>query len=511
MIQDRFLHVVGEKNKFLNYHQTSKCRVKAHWIIKNDDIEGKHYLVRLKETSNRLQKLIRHAVDKNERLHAYGRKWSFSDVARAENGWVLQTDRLNYILPLGKAYYEDQRTPREEYFLVQAGAKISDINKRIERDSIGRALATSGASNGQTIAGAIGTGTHGSAIDVGSMQNMVAGIQLLTGKKNLWLEHPDNPVLNEAFTKRIGAELVRDENLFEASLVSLGALGIVHSVLLHTEKRYLLESFRKKIPLDQIKRTMDTLDFRGVPIIGKKKRPYFFQVIVDPGATDGKAYVTTRYKKRAPKKYRPRYGLKEKYDLGDDLPGLVVRLLKVASPLRAPVVTALLKNKLKTLSGGKQNTGTPGETYDLTSGQKGAEGAAIALPVGYSALALKLALEAYKEQPWAPMIFAFRYVAQSRGLMAFTRYDPCCVLDLDGLHTRDGSTINLMEAIRQKFDDADIPYTQHWGKLNNISPARLKKGYAGKVNKWHRAREEILSNAEQRVFSNDFLENSGLS
>ena len=78
---------------------------------------------------------------------------------------------------------------------VQCGTKVSKVNERLETVQRKRALRTSGASNGQTIGGMIGTGVHGSAIGVGGLESQVAGLQLLTASQNLWIEParaPDN-------------------------------------------------------------------------------------------------------------------------------------------------------------------------------------------------------------------------------------------------------------------------------------------------------------------------------
>ena len=78
--------------------------------------------------------------------------------------------------------------------------------------------------------------------------------------------------MTKAFAAMLGAELVRDKLLFRAALVSLGALGIVHSVLLRTVEIYLLRSYLRKMDLAKIEPAMNSLDFTGVdlPIPGKR-------------------------------------------------------------------------------------------------------------------------------------------------------------------------------------------------------------------------------------------------
>ena len=151
----------------------------------------------------------------------------------------------------------------EDLYFAQCGAKISRINERLETTTRRRALRTSGASNGQTIGGMIGTGVHGSAIGVGGFESQVAGLQLLTATQNLWIEPARAPTMTAAFAAKLGATLVRDNAKFDAALVSLGALGIVHSVLLRSTGRYRLNSSLRHIPFGQIQTALNTLNFTG--------------------------------------------------------------------------------------------------------------------------------------------------------------------------------------------------------------------------------------------------------
>ncbi len=158
-----------------NHHGTVTVPVAARWQIVNEN-QTTPSIAGMKATAERLQRLIGHAVAQRVRLRAIGSRWSFSEVAAAENGWALQTQRLNYHFAVGAGSLDPGFAgAKEDLYLVQAGRSIAEINRAIEAQARLRSLRTSGASNGQTIAGAIGTGTHGSAIDVGALESQVAG------------------------------------------------------------------------------------------------------------------------------------------------------------------------------------------------------------------------------------------------------------------------------------------------------------------------------------------------
>ena len=80
--------------------------------------------------------------------------------------------------------------------------------------------------------GAVAPGTHGAAIDIGGVQEYVVGIHLIgAGGRHIWLERASRPIVTDAFVAMLGAELVRDDAMFNAALVSFGSFGIVHAVL----------------------------------------------------------------------------------------------------------------------------------------------------------------------------------------------------------------------------------------------------------------------------------------
>ncbi len=110
-------------------------------------------------------------------------------------------------------------------------------------------MRTCGASNGQTIVGAFSTGTHGSAIDAGSTPDFVVGLHIVTGPHtHIWLERATHPVVADAFVEKLNTNLVRNDDLFNAALVSFGSFGFIHGVMIETEEIYLLECYRQRIP-----------------------------------------------------------------------------------------------------------------------------------------------------------------------------------------------------------------------------------------------------------------------
>jgi hypothetical protein len=504
MAEDEFLKLV-KGGTWTNFHATVNVPIKGLWKIRNPSAAAS--LDNMKATAERLQKLIRLATDQQVRLRAAGARWSFSDIAAAKDGWALQTTSLNHDFIIKKSVCDPAFTEDPAILVfAQAGVSVGELNLKIEKPGRRRSFRTTGASNGQTVAGMIGTGVHGSAVDQGAFESEVVGLQLLTGTRNLWLEDPDQPVMSEGFAAKLGAKLVRDKLWFRAALVSLGALGIVHSVMLRTVPTYLLRSYRRKMELAEVEAAMNSLDFTGVPLPHPDRRPYFFQVVVHPDPAEKIAYVTTRYKEDCPPGQVVDPSVKSGYDVGNDLPALFSTLVNLAPAVTPALVKIAMGQQLAPF---ENRLNSPGETYTYTTSKPGSAGASVAVPANRISEALAIARAAYKTVPGAPATFAMRFATGSPGLLSFVQYPRTCIIDIDGVENP--KTRKVMEAVRAAMDAAHFPYSQHWGKLNNLTKARVRASYGTKVDEWNKARAQLLPTAEERfVFSSDLLATAGL-
>ena len=167
------------RKSWTNWHESVRQKVRDLYDLHNPDTpassEG------LRQTTAMIQGILREAVAQEIPVRALGGGWSFSR-APATDGWVLNTKPLNWVFPISPGSLVPSRADQAaNLFLVQCGNNISEINRYLETDKE-RSLKTSGASNGQTFAGAVSTGTHGSAIDVGALQDHVIGMHLITWK-----------------------------------------------------------------------------------------------------------------------------------------------------------------------------------------------------------------------------------------------------------------------------------------------------------------------------------------
>jgi len=144
------------------------------------------------------------------------------------------------------------------------------------------AFRTLGGAGGQTVVGASSTGTNGGDFDRPPVADSIVAIHLVAdGGKHYWIEaaDPGVPQLTDDFmmslefrTEELGGvdnfEIIRDNSVFDAVLVSAGRFGVIHSVVLKAVPEYALHE-KRRIHLwqdirDQIKDRSSPL-YRDVP------------------------------------------------------------------------------------------------------------------------------------------------------------------------------------------------------------------------------------------------------
>ncbi len=453
-----------------------------------------------------LQGWITKAQQRGLALRAYGGGWSLSSVA-ATDGILLNTRSLNYNF----RFRTDQLAPgcpiaAENLVLVQCGMTIGQLSDFLA--TIGKSIKTSGASNGQTIAGAMATGTHGSAISVGAIQDGVRGLHLITAADtHVWVE-PSSPVLADAVIARLGAQPSRNDEIFNAALVNLGSFGLVHSVLLEVEDLYHLWTMRKKLPDNAaLRAAMERLDFSGLALPRPGVRPHHFQTVTNPHDA-GSVFVSIMYKDKTPSADCKPLPPGAKFRQGDDAMeaiGVITRLFPgIAGPLAGP----LLAKGLPEFEG---QCGIHGEVFNLTTTRGKSAGSALGIPLARVGEAYQLAIKTTREAKFAGLI-SLRYVPASRATLAFTFHAPhTCILDLDAPNS--SKTQQVFNKVWKAFDDAGIPYTMHWGKMNNLDAARVVRGYGQpRVDAWFAARRTLLPTpALRKTFANAFLRGVGLA
>lgn len=492
-----------------NYHQNFEQGIQGVYLLSNGP--SGTILERYNDATALAQKLISAASGVHE-LHSLGSGWSFSTVASTQ-GVLLNNKQQRLYLTIGNPAFlhPDRHKKVGRFFLFQAGMTIKAISKIL--DGLKLSLPTSGASDGQTIAGALSTGTHGAAIDFGAIPEFVVGLHIATGpRSSVWIERNSYPVVDPEIPRRLGAELRReDDALFDAALVGLGAFGIVLGVLIEAVPRYLLEVHVKRVPRSAgLERAMDAYDFTGLAAGHPDQRPYHFGVVVNPH-DQGQAIVTLMYKRPYRAEHSNAGFIDPEAGLGDDalelLSALIDHLPGVGDLLVPKIVKDVIEDRYREVEGAQ---GLHSEVFDATTTRGKIASAAIGFPAARATEVLELMLDLHERKGPYPGALGMRFVKGTRATLGFTRFPDTCVIELDGV---DGELARRFNREAWKaFEQSGIEHTVHWGKMNELTPARVRAMYGDeRVDAWRTARASLLTSAVRRVFDSDFLRAAGLA
>jgi FAD/FMN-containing dehydrogenase len=127
---------------------------------------------------------------------------------------------------------------------IEAGMEVGILNLLLEKR--GLAMCTLGGANGQTIAGAVSTSTHGGDVDRSPLPDYVRALHLVTASgREIWLEKGSSSITDDdgCLRRAVGCQhlcVVRDDDIFNAAVVSVGRFGVVYSVVLQVTKAFRL-------------------------------------------------------------------------------------------------------------------------------------------------------------------------------------------------------------------------------------------------------------------------------
>lgn len=471
--------------KWSNLHRTVSVDVADVYDLGNEQ-QGTA-LERYNDSTNGILGLFRDSVTTGVPIRPLGGNWSLSPIASTP-GIILNTKPLNLIFNVSKESIESSYAkPANRLCFAQCGASVWELNDYLRPK--GLSLSACGASNGQTIAGAMATGTHGAAIHFGAIQDAAIGIHLIVGpNRHIWLERASEPVVTQAFADKLNTTIIRDDEAFNAAITGLGAFGFVHGILLETEDLYLLEAYLRRLPYDDaMKHQLTELDWKlpDLPYPGEK--PFHFQFLINPYDLKNGAYMTTMYKRPYAEPYTKPKPNGEGIGPGDDAPCFIGKLSGAVPALVPILVTKVLGGSLKPY---EKVTGTLGEIFNNTLLRGNVASAAIGFSVKDVPKVVDIVLQVNAAHGPFAGLFAFRFVKKSRALMAFTRFDPTCVLELDGVQSK--GTDRFYDAMWNALDKAGIRYTFHWGKMHAMNPQRLERAYGQDAVRFQAARKRIL-------------------
>lgn len=497
------------------------------WTVNHAGVGGLSDSALYKRATQNLQWLIGDAIDNNYTLRAVGANWSLSPVAMCSGG-MLQTKELDLIFDIKASHITPEYTARgrthADLKFIECGTQIARINKALEIDSYpARSIIASGGSNGQSIAGATATGTHGAALYTGAVHDAIAGIHLVTGRdRHVWIERASAPVASDAFISWLGAVPIRNDDLFNAAVVSFGSFGFIHGIMLETSPLFLLKEYRiATLHSDELMFAFANLDMPLLKLLLPEMPEstaghelYHMEINMNPytAKTSKKGmYVFLFYKVPVPPGHVVNHG-------GDHPAGPGPEFIGMMKGLLAALGGNLSYNHVKrqTTKEFEQNVRQPtpepksiGAIFRDTRFTGNIASFAFAIDTATLPQTIDEILAVIAQDAFAGAV-AVRFVKGTEATLGFTRFAHSCVVEMDGLDS--DANHDVFAKVIHRLEYRQIPYTLHWGKLNNpINADRVVKMYgADKVKQWKISRETLLTPETRAVFTNRFMIHCGL-
>lgn len=167
--------------------------------------------------------IVRRAHEAGERVKVIGTGHSFTSAAMT-SGVLVSLERMDGVIDI------DQVGRR---VTVQAGKTLRSLGRELA--AAGLALPNLGDIDGQSIAGAINTATHGTGLELGNIATTVIGMELVDGTGTV-----------------VRCDADREPALLHAARVGVGALGVVTQVTMQCVPAFNLHARESIEPLDDL-------------------------------------------------------------------------------------------------------------------------------------------------------------------------------------------------------------------------------------------------------------------
>jgi hypothetical protein len=497
-------------------HQSFRQPLDGEYAFRLDQ-GGQAPLDTYNAATKELQEIIGECLRDGTTLRARGSLWSLSQVA-VTDGRLIDTKALRQAFSFPPVLIDPRYTAAggnpARLRLIECGNSIDAVSRYLFGDRL--SLKASGSNNGQTLAGALSTGTHGSAFKVGAIQEMAVGLHLVVGPgKHVYLERNSQPVMKPDFARSLGAEFLQDDDLFNAALISFGSFGVIHGMMVEARELFILNAIRFNHPYDDaLKRAVTTLDLSGLRLpasaaAAPKDKPYHFEIFYNPneGTPPAEAIVLVMFEEPFDESYVP-----PEWDASDAGPGasgldVMGTLLEIIPQPLTPLVVKILNDQVRDQYAPMTKKGVIRDLFRGEKTQGKTLGCGIGLPLPRALEGLEIAFRTYRHSgDVMPIILSHRFVKGTQALLGFTRFDPTAVLEIDAINTP--GTRKYLQTVWADLDAAGIPFTLHWGKFNSfLTPSRVRKMYGdAAVDRWIASRNGLLESPEvAKVFANPFI------
>ncbi|WP_017671316.1 FAD-binding protein [Blastomonas sp. AAP53] len=490
---------------WVNYHGTESADLSDLVELQNSTASTGRAVLR--DVAHDVLALLQQARQAGQQVRPLGAGWSPSPISVVQGGWLVETRNINRCFRLTA---RDVAPGRDAscLMLVQAGATVDEVNDSAEE--LGLSLRTGGASNGQTWAGACATGTHGSVLAAGGIQDHVRALQVVTPSGVFWVE-PHQPVMSPDFVGATGSTIFRDDDVFAACQVAVGAMGFVTAMVIECVPIYMVRNIQKRAKLARGDITrLANGDFRGFSrALALDEQPHFVQVILNPFAPFTRdALLRLLYLRDfdpgIPPPPRPLAGA------GHDALTLIGKAMAGLDLFRADVLQLAMRAGYATQRdiSDPEAVATWGHTTEPHNPIANLFNGSVTMARSDLERAFDPLIEAFLNGGGGTVV-TLRFMQRAAGLLAPARFENNVVIDFDG--PRSDVSHRSYRAVVARLDAMGIRFTRHWGKTNDLDAARVASDYGDDYRRFRLAQRRLLADpGDIAVFRSDPLVHLGL-
>ncbi|KAK3360568.1 FAD-dependent oxidoreductase [Lasiosphaeria hispida] len=256
--------------------------------------------------------IIGEAEHKKASVRAIGSGHSFSDITNTQDAVLVDPhEGLKQVFSVDASILHDGSDPAN-MIRAQCGITVADLNKELDARKLG--LINMGAYDGQTISGALSTGTHGSGAKYGPMADFLLSIVLVTESGKVYQIEPSpsstpQPITDPAKfpghlpeAPDIPAELKQDDDWFRTAKVAMGCLGIIYSYTIRVQKAFSLSEVRTMTTWEDMKPLLSS-SLWPPPILQNTDH---FELLINPYAQGDSTHKCIQVKRTREELTNPR-------------------------------------------------------------------------------------------------------------------------------------------------------------------------------------------------------------
>jgi len=525
-----------EGGTWLDEHRT--CDRKATRVFKVQATQSGDVAADLAERTTVIGALMDELAAQPAKVAITGSAWSQSDVfaspaIRIDTG----LDRAIWELP-ASALLPECRASGRHLALATGGAKLHEIMDFL--DARGGSFRTAGSHKGQSIAGAIATGTHGSLLSETGLETHVRGLLFVSGSDAAhWIGDPDHPVLTEEFVS--GFADLTDPALFPDAVIHLGGLGYCAAVLIEGVERFGLSWAKACAPLpDGWWNAIEAGNFSdAMEHVTNGQEPAFIELTFDPNRGIESDVMQTVYwrdsfsQENAAQRAHP---ARDTVDILSDRLADIPR--DVASPddpeiegpggfgsgIRLLDIPKMIFDDFREDVTQQPNSPEPESLLALTGDWEPRSvfgiridtfNAAFSVPLERlrSVLEVGTAVAAKHRKHF---VYTVRFAGPSPASLSFLRFERNAIINIDGL-TRAGiagwisHSDEASRAFTDALEDAGIPFSMHWGKDIPSDAAKIAADFGPAVSRYKAVRVALVPEALRAKLCSPMLEHWGLA